>query len=59
MSKRWDYQVIEIKPDMWGRVKAETVQNELKRLGAQGWEVVSFQQLAPMRAAMAVLKRAL
>ena len=59
MSKRWDYQIIEIKPDMWGRLKPDAVQAELKRLGSQGWEVVSFQQSAPMRAAVAVLKREL
>lgn len=59
MSRRWDYQVHQFKPDVWGRVKPDTVQAELKRLGAQGWELVSFHQASAMVPATAVFKREL
>lgn len=57
MSKRWDYQVVQIKPDMWGRMKPEAAQAELKRLGAQGWELVTMQLGNAMNGATAVFKR--
>lgn len=40
MSKRWTYQVVEIKPSFSGRVNAEAIQAELARQGASGWELV-------------------
>ena len=41
MSKRWTYQVVEIKPSFFsGRVNAEAIQMELVRHGASGWELV-------------------
>jgi hypothetical protein len=40
MSKRWTYQVVEIKPSFSGRVNAEAIQAELARHGASGWELV-------------------
>jgi len=41
MSKRWTYQVVEIKPVLLtGRVNAEAIQTELNRQGASGWELV-------------------
>ena len=40
MSKRWTYQVVEIKPSFSGRVNAEAIQTELTRQGASGWELV-------------------
>lgn len=59
MSKRWDYQVIEIKPDIFGSIKPDKMQAELKRLGAQGWELVSTHQGSAVTAAIAVFKREL
>ena len=40
MSKRWNYQVVEIKPSFIGRVNAEAIQAELNKQGAAGWELV-------------------
>ena len=40
MSKRWNYQVVEIKPSFSGRVNAEVIQAELNKQGASGWELV-------------------
>lgn len=41
MSARWNYQVMEIKPDMWGRMKPDHLQEQVNKLGAQGWELVN------------------
>lgn len=57
MNKRWDYHVQSFKLNMWGRLDLERIQAELKRLGTQGWELVSFQQSGPMTAPTAVFKR--
>jgi hypothetical protein len=40
MSKRWTYQVVEIKPSLMGRVNAESINAELNRQGGLGWELV-------------------
>lgn len=40
MSKRWNYQVVEIKPSFVGRVNADAIQAELNKQGASGWELV-------------------
>jgi hypothetical protein len=40
MSKRWTYQVVEIKPSFMGRVNVESINAELNRQGASGWELV-------------------
>ena len=44
MSTRWNYHVAEIKVQMFGRSMTERVQEELSRLGQQGWELVSTSQ---------------
>lgn len=55
-SKRWQYQVIEIKPGMMGGVKTERIQEELTRAGALGWELVNLVT-SPLAAAVLVFKR--
>ena len=40
MSKRWTYQVVEIKPSFMGRINAESIQTELNRQGGLGWALV-------------------
>ena len=40
MSKRWTYQVIELKPGFTKRIDAEAIQAELNRQGPLGWELV-------------------
>lgn len=44
MSTRWNYQVIEIKPQLFGTTMTARAQEELNRLGQQGWELVSSVQ---------------
>jgi hypothetical protein len=53
-SDRWAYQVIDLKPGFLG-LKSASIQAELNRLGAQGWELVSMISGMPARL---VLKRA-
>ena len=44
MSSRWNYQVVEVKVQMFGKSVGERAQEELSRLGAQGWDLVSAVQ---------------
>ena len=44
MSSRWSYQVVEVKVQMFGKSVTERAQEELSRLGQQGWELVSAAQ---------------
>ncbi|WP_142807496.1 DUF4177 domain-containing protein [Stenotrophomonas maltophilia] len=57
MSKRWNYQTIEVKTSLMGLHKAEDIQAELSRQGQLGWELVNIIIPAPMRAAMLVFKK--
>src|SRR5690606_8531999 len=43
MSRRWQYRIHEIKPKFLG-LKAVDIEEELSRLGQQGWELVSVVQ---------------
>ncbi|MET0581305.1 MAG: DUF4177 domain-containing protein [Pseudoxanthomonas sp.] len=44
MNTRWNYHVAEIKMRFLGPSMTERVQEELTRLGQQGWELVSSVQ---------------
>jgi hypothetical protein len=44
MSTRWNYHVAEVKMQLFGRSMTDRVQEELTRLGLQGWELVSAAQ---------------
>ena len=44
MSSRLNYQVVDIKVQMFGKTVGERAQEELSRLGQQGWELVSAAQ---------------
>ena len=44
MSSRWNYQIVEVKVQMFGKSVGERAQEELSRLGAQGWDLVSAVQ---------------
>jgi hypothetical protein len=57
MSHRWTYQVVEIKPSFLGRQKADKIQAELNRLGAQGWELVNITAPNTLAPVTLVLKR--
>jgi hypothetical protein len=54
---QWTYQVIEIVPRMLGPAVSERLQEELDRLGADGWELVSLMPVTPFDHLRAVLKR--
>lgn len=43
-SDRFSYQVVEMKGGLWG-IKADAIQSELNRLGAQGWELVTANSI--------------
>jgi len=43
MSRRWQYRIHEIKAKFLG-LKAVDIEEELSRLGQQGWELVSVVQ---------------
>lgn len=57
-SERWSYQVVEVKPRLFG-VRAADVQERLVQLGLQGWELVCALQLHPLRATQLILKKAM
>jgi hypothetical protein len=57
MSDRWTYQVIQVKPGTWGGFKSETMETELNRMGALGWEMVSVVIPAPASPLVMVFKR--
>ena len=44
MSSRWNYQIVEIKVQMFGKSLTERAQEELARHGQMGWELVSAVQ---------------
>ena len=47
MSSRWNYQVVEIKVQMFGKSVTDRAQEELTRVGLQGWELVNAVQSNP------------
>ena len=57
MSARWSYQVTEIKIQMFGKSVAERAQEELSRLGQQGWELVNASQSESMDSLRLFLKK--
>jgi hypothetical protein len=44
MSNRWSHQIVEVKVQMFGKSVTERAQEELNRMGPQGWELVSAVQ---------------
>ena len=44
MSSRWNYQIVEVKVQMFGKSVTERAQEELSRVGLQGWDLVSAVQ---------------
>lgn len=55
--KKWNYQVVEIKPAWTGSVKKDVVQAELARLGLQGWELVSTTHSSALSPLLMILKK--
>lgn len=49
-SNRWSYQVVELKPKLFGSMQ-KAAQERLNQLGLQGWELVcavQAHQLSPL-----------
>ena len=57
MSSRWIYEVVELSPNMLGPSMAERLREELDRLGRDGWELVSANQVNPFDQVRLVLKK--
>lgn len=47
MSTRWTYLVVEAKTGLMGGFKTEALQDELNKLGKQGWELVNVVHAYP------------
>lgn len=46
MSTRWSYKVVQVKPTMLKGLTPERIEEELRALGNQGWELVSVTGVA-------------
>lgn len=58
MSTRWQYKVVEVKAGLFGGHKAtRRAQEELDRLGTQGWELVAVTQHSSVESIRLFLKR--
>jgi len=54
---RWNYQVVELNTGMMGGVKREAAQEQLVKLGLQGWELVSVLHQGTGYPVLAFLKK--
>lgn len=59
MSRRWSYQTIKLKTNWWGSVEEKAAQDQLTRLGLQGWELVSVTTQGTGYPVFAYLKKEL
>ncbi len=57
MDTRWDYLTVEVKPSLIGTHKAETLQAELERQAARGWELVQVVAPAPLAPLLVVFRK--
>ena len=58
VHQRYAYQVVDVKAGVFG-LKPQKLQEELNRLGAAGWELVSATQANPFHGVRLYLKRVL
>lgn len=58
MNERWSYKVVEFQPTLFGNKLGELAQQELDKLGQQGWELVSTLQASELDVLRLFLKRA-
>lgn len=54
---RWSYQVVELATGMLGGVKQAAAQEQLAKLGLQGWELVSVVHQGTGYPILAFLKK--
>lgn len=57
ITQSWQYKVIQVKTDIWGRENADTLQAALNESGREGWELVSTLQPYGAHLASLFLKR--
>ncbi|HET7930284.1 MAG TPA: DUF4177 domain-containing protein [Rhodanobacteraceae bacterium] len=57
IAQNWQYKVIQVKTDMWGRENADVLQATLNEAGREGWELVSTLQPYGAHIASLFLKR--
>lgn len=57
MSDRWSYKVLELKPKLFGGSMTTRLEEELNRLGKQGWELVSTTHSQSFEPIRCVLKK--
>jgi len=57
MSDRWSYKVLELKLKLFGGSMSSRLEDELNRLGKQGWELVSIIQTNSIEPIRCVLKK--
>lgn len=57
MSSCWSHEVVELKVRLFAGKLAERVQQELDKLGAQGWKRVSVAQASPVDALRPQLRK--
>ena len=54
---RWSYKVVELKVKLFAGALTERVQQELDKLGPQGWELVSVVQASSVDSVRLYLKK--
>lgn len=57
MSRKWSYQAVKMKTNWWGAIDEKASQEQLSRLGLQGWELVSVLHQGTGYPAFAYLKK--
>lgn len=56
-TQSWQYKVIPVKSDVWGRDNPDALQSALTDAGREGWELVSTLHVTGAHYAMLFFKR--
>ena len=57
MNHRWSHKVVEVPYRMFAGKLTDRIQQEMDKMSAQGWELVSMTPTMPLNHLLAVLKR--
>jgi len=57
LTRKWTYQVVEVKSSWWGIPKPDAARDQLAKLGQQGWELVSVTSPGHGYSSVAYLKK--